>query len=84
MTLDLCEAGKAMDGNFYILDDEIDQWAPFSCEQEYCLAHRCVKHKLSRVAIDELMKLQRVNMNFTSAYTLYNKIDEITYALGID
>jgi hypothetical protein len=30
------------------------------------------------------MKLQGVNTNFTSAYTLYTKIDEMTYALGID
>jgi hypothetical protein len=83
MTLDSCEAGKAIDDDFDILDDKIDQWAPFPCEQEYRLAHWCVKYKLSRVAIDELMKLQGVNMNFTSAYTLYNKIDEMTYALGI-
>jgi hypothetical protein len=55
MTLDSREAGKAIDGDFHILDNEIDQWALFSCEQEYCFAHWCVKPKLSRAAIDELI-----------------------------
>jgi hypothetical protein len=84
MTLDLQQAGKAIDSDFNIFNDQIDQWAPFSCEEEYHLAHWCVKHKLSRAAINELMKLQGVNTNFTSAYSLYTKIDEMTYALGID
>jgi hypothetical protein len=37
MTLNSHEARKAIDGDLYILDDKIDQWGLFSCEQEHRL-----------------------------------------------
>jgi hypothetical protein len=82
--LDLWEARKAGNSIFHILNYELDPQVQFFCEQEYRLAHWCVKYELSMAAVNELIKLHRIDTNFTSVYTLYTEIDEMPYKLGID
>ena len=80
-------AGKPISNEYFdIFDDEIDLWSPFSCEEEYRLAHWCVKHNLSRAAINELFRnpTMATISNFTSSHTLFKRLNEMSYAMGID
>jgi len=69
-----------------IFDDEIDPGSPFSCEEESRLAHWCVKHNLSRAAINELIRnpMMATVSNFTSSHALFKRLNKMCYAMGID
>jgi len=71
---------------FDILDNEIDLGLLFSREEEYQLVHRCVKHLLSRAAINELFRnlMMATVSNFTSSHTVFKGLNEMSYAVGID
>jgi len=80
-------AGKPISNNYFdIWDDGIDLWSPFSCEQEYRLAHWYVKHNVSRAAVNELFRnpTMATVSNFTSSHTIINQLNEISYTMGID
>jgi len=80
-------AGKLIrDENFDIFDQEIDLWLLFSCEQGYRLVHWCVKHNLSRAAINELFRnpTMATISNITSSHTLLRRLNEIFYVMGIN
>ena len=80
-------AGKPISNEYFdVFDDEIDLWSPFSCEEEYRLVHWCVKHNLSRAAINELFRnpTMATVSNFTSSHTLFKRLNEMSYAMGID
>jgi len=85
--LDHCQAGKPISNEYFdVFDDEIDLWSPFSCKEEYRLAHWCVKHNLSRAAINELFRnpTTATVSNFTSSHTLFKRLNQMTYVMGID
>jgi hypothetical protein len=80
-------AGKPISNQYFVVFDiEIDLWSPFSCEEEYRLAHWYIKHNLSRAAINELFKKRTMATvsNFTSSHTLFKRLKEMSYAMGID
>jgi len=80
-------AGKPISNEYFdIFDDEIDLYSPFSCEEEYQLVNCCIKHKLSRAAINEHFKnpMMATISNFTSSHTLFKRLNEMSYAMGID
>ena len=68
-------AGKPVSNEYCdIFDDESDLLSRFSCEEEYRLAHWCVKHNLSRAAINELSETLQWEPSATSLRpTLYSK-----------
>jgi hypothetical protein len=69
-----------------VFDDAIDVWSSFSCEEEYRLAHGCVKHNLSRAAINKLFRnpTMATVSNFTLSHTLLKRLNEMSYAMGMD
>ena len=71
---------------FDIFDDEIDLWSPFSCEEEYRLAHWCIKYNLNRAAINELFRNPMIATvsNFPSSHTSFKRFNEMSYTMGID
>jgi hypothetical protein len=80
-------AGKPVSIQYFnVFDDEIDLWSPCSCEEEYRLVHWCVKHNLSRAAINELFRnpTMATVTNFTCSHTLFKRLNEMSYAMGID
>jgi len=80
-------AGKPISNEYFdVFDDEIDLWSPFSCKEEYRLADWCVKHNLSRAAINELFRnpTMAIISNFTSSHPLFKRLNEMSYARGID
>jgi hypothetical protein len=80
-------AGKPISNEYFnIFDNESDQWSPYPCKEEYRLVHWCVKHNLSRAAINELFRnpTMATVSNFTSSYTLFKRLNETSYAMGID
>jgi len=80
-------ASKPMSNEyFHIFDDEIDPLSLFSCEDEYWLAHWCVKHNLSRAAINEHFRNSTMSTvsNFTSSNTLFRMLNQMSYAMGVD
>ena len=80
-------AGKPIGNEYFdIFDNEIDLWSLFSYEEEYQLVHWCVKHNLSRAAIDELFRnpTMATVSNFTSSHTLFKRLNEMSYTMGID
>ena len=80
-------AGKPISNEYFdVFDDEIDLWSPFSCEEEYRLAHWCVKHNLSRAAINELFRnlMMATVSNFASSNTLFKRLNVMSCAMGID
>jgi len=85
--LDVRLAGKPISNEcFDIFNNEIDLWSRYSCEEEYRSAHWCVKHNLSRSAVNELFRnpTMRTISNFTSSHTLFKRWNEMSYAMGID
>jgi len=84
---DNCLAGKPICNEYFdIFDDEIDLWTPLSREEEYLLAHWCVKHNLSRAAINELFRNPTMTTisNVTLSHTSFKRLHEMSYAMGID
>jgi len=85
--LDNLLAGKPSSNEYFdIFDDEIDLYTPFSCVEEYRLAHRWVKHNLSRAAINELFRnpMMATISNFTLSHTLFKRLNKTSYAMGIE
>jgi hypothetical protein len=82
------EPGKVLDGPIPPPDEQTplqDDWTPFESEKEYQFAEWVVRHRISKTAVDELLKSPTFNGNhtFTSAYTLFKKLDGLTYELGM-
>jgi hypothetical protein len=80
-------AGKPISNEYFdIFDDQIDLLSSFSCEEEYRLAHWCVKHNLSRADINELFRnpMMATVSNFTLSHTLFKRLNEMSYAMCID
>jgi hypothetical protein len=80
-------AGKPNSNKYYnIFDDEIDPKSSCSCEKESRLAHSCAKHNLSRAAVNELSRNPTMTTvsNFTSSHTVFNRLHEMSYAMGMD
>jgi len=71
---------------FDIFDDEIDLELPFSREEEYRIAHWCVKHNLSTAAINKLFRnpTMATISNFTSSHTLFKRLNKMSYAISMD
>jgi len=69
-----------------VFENGIHLWVPCSCEEEYRLAHWCIKHNLSRAAIEELFRKHTMATisNFTSSHTLFKMLNEMCCAMGID
>jgi len=85
--LDNCLAGKPISNEYFdVFDDQIDIWSPISGEEEYRSAHWCVMHNLSRAAINGLFgnPTMATVSNFTSSHTLFKRLNEMSYAMGID
>jgi len=85
--LDNCLAGNGiLNEYFHIFDNEIDLWSPFSRQEEYQLAHRCVKHQLSSATINELFRNPKVATvsNLTSSHTWFIRLNEMSYVMRID
>jgi len=81
-----CLAGKPISNEYFnIFDDEIDLLSPFSWEEEYWLAHWCIKHNLSRAAINELFRnpTMATVSNFTLSHTVFKRLNEMSHAMGI-
>jgi hypothetical protein len=80
-------AGKPISNQYFVVFNvEIDLWSPFSCEEEYRLAHWYIKHNMSRAAINELFRNRTMATvsNFTSSHTLFKRLKEMSYIMGID
>lgn len=82
------EPGKVVEGNFDLPDAgnaQQNDWAPFGNEKEFRFAEWVVKHRISKTAVDELLKSPAFagNHTFTSAYSLFKKIDNMSYELGM-
>jgi hypothetical protein len=85
--LDNSQAGKPISNEYFdVFDDEIDLCSPLSCEEEYRFADWCVKHLLSRAAINEFIRnpTMATVSNFTSSHTLFKRLNEMSDAMGID
>jgi hypothetical protein len=70
---------------FNIFDDEIDLCSPLSCEEEYRLAHLCVKHYMSKAAINKHFwnPTMATISNFTSSHTLFKRLNKMSETIGI-
>jgi len=80
-------AGKRIsDKYFNIVNDEIYLWSPFSCEAQYRLVHWCIKHTLSRAAINQLFRNRTMATTsiFASSHTLRQWLNEMFDVMGID
>jgi len=85
--LDNRPAGKPISNEYLeILDDGIDPWSLFPCEEEYQLAHWCVKHNFRRAAFNELFRnpTMATLTSFTSSHTVFNRLNEMSYTMRID
>jgi len=85
--LDSSSAGKLISNEYVdIFDHEIDIWSPFSCEQEYRLAHWFVKHNLSRAAINARFRnpTMATVSNFTSSHISFKRLNKMSYTTGIN
>ena len=85
--LDNSLAGKPLSNKYVnIFNDEIDLWSPCSCEEVYWSAHWCIKHNLSWATINERFRnptIATVRI-LTSSYTWFKRLNEMSYAIGID
>jgi hypothetical protein len=80
-------AGKPISNEYFnVFNNEIDLWSPFSGEEEYRLVHWCVKHNLSRAAINERFRntTMATVSNFTLSHTLFKRSNEMSYTMCID
>jgi len=85
--LDNCLDGKPISNEYFDnFDDEIDPRSQFSWEEEYGLVHWCVKHNLSRTAIDKHLRNPMIATvsNFTSSHTLFKRLNKMSYAMAIN
>jgi len=85
--LDNCLAANLLSNEYFdIIDDELDPWSPFSCEEKYWLAPWCIKNNLSRPAFNDLFRNRTMAsiLNFTSSDTLFKRLNDLPYAKGID
>jgi len=85
--LDIRLAGKPISNEYFdFFDNEIDLWSLFSCEEEYQLAHWCIKHNLSRAAINKLLRNHTMATisNFALSHTSFKRLNEMSYAMGIE
>jgi hypothetical protein len=85
--LDHCQVGKSINIKYFdVFDDQIDLWSPFPCQEEHRFVHWCVKHNLSRAAINELFRnpTMATISNFTSSHTLFKRLNKMSYVMGID
>ena len=73
---------KSFDGPFLLLDEESTGWSPFSSEREYRFAEWVVKNRITKTAVDSLLKLD-ANQPFTSSLLLFKRINDMTYDLGM-
>jgi hypothetical protein len=80
-------ARKAISNEYFdMFEDAIVLGSQFSCEEEYCLAHWCVKLNLSRAALNELFKksMMPIVRNFVSSHPLIQRLNEMSYPMSID
>jgi len=80
-------ASKPISNEYFdIFDDEIYLSSPFSGEEEYRLAHWCLKNYLSSAAINERLanRTMATVSNFTSSHTLFKRLNKMSYMMGID
>jgi len=85
--LDNHPTGKPISNEYFnIFDNEIVLWSPFSDEEEYRLAHWCIKHSLSRAAINKLFTnpTMATVSNFTLSHALFTRLNKMSYAMGIN
>jgi hypothetical protein len=85
--LDNCLAGKPISMEYFdIFNDDIDLWSLFSCKEEYRLEHWCVKHNLSRAAINKLSRnpTMATVSNFTSSHTVFKRWNKMSCTMGIN
>lgn len=71
---------------FNIFDNEIDLCSPLSCQQQYQLAHWCIKYNMYRAAINELFRNPTIATvsNITSSHTVFKWLSEMYYALRMN
>jgi len=71
---------------FKIGNKDIDLYSPYSHEEMYWIAHWCVKHNLSRAAIDPLFRNHTMAnvSNLTFAQTLFKRVNIMLHAVDID
>jgi len=84
---DNCLAGRPVGNEYFdIVEGEIEIWSPLTCEEEYQLAHWCIKHNLSRAAINELFRnpTMATVSNLTLSHTSFKGLNEMSYPMGID
>jgi len=85
--LDNCLASKLISNVYFdIFEDKVDLRLPAAREQEYQLAHWCVKHNLSRANINELFSnpTMATVSNFTSCHIVLTRLNKMSYMMGID
>jgi len=85
--LDNHSAGKPIGNEYFdVINHEIDLLAVFSCEEDYRLAHWGVKCTLRRATINEHFRNPPMATisNFTSSYTLFKRLNEMSYTMAID
>jgi hypothetical protein len=78
-------AGNPISNEYFdVFNNKIDLWSPFSWEEEYRLAHWCVKHDLSRAAINERFRntTMATVSNFTPSHTLFKRLNKMCDAMG--
>jgi len=80
-------AGKQISTKYFvIIDDEANEWSPIACEDEYRLAHWCVKHNLRRAVMKKLFRnpTMATIRNINLSQTLFKRFNEMSYAMGIN
>jgi len=85
--LDNCLASKPISNEYFdIFNEDIELWLPCSCKEEYRLAHWCVQYNLGRAAINKLFRnpTMATISNFTSSHTLFKRLNQMSYTMGID
>jgi hypothetical protein len=72
--------------HFDIFNDKIDPRSLFSYEEDYLFAHWCVKLNWNRAAINEHFRnsMMATVSNITSSNSLFKRLNQMTYAMGID
>jgi len=71
---------------FDLFNDEIDRLLSFLCEKEYLVANWRGKHNRRKAAIHELFRnCTMANIsNFTSSQPLFQRLDKMSYTMGIN
>lgn len=85
--LDNCRARKQVSNEYFdTCHDEFDQWSQFPCDDQYRLVHWCVKHILSRAAINELITNPTMVTisNLSPSHPSLERLNKMSYVIGID